>query len=489
MKLELLEREARRKEKELKYSQYANELVEEERKKKNLNKNPKYKDLPEYEILEKMGEGAFSIVYKARDINTNEYVAVKVIRKYQMDKKQQLLVLKEVTIMRQLNHPNVVRFVKFVDSEEFYFIVQELVSGGEIFSEIVKYTYFSEDLARHVVLQLANAIRYLHKEVGVVHRDIKPENLLFEPIDFVPSKNVRYRKSDDPNTKQDEGEFIYNVGGGGIGTVKLADFGLSKQIWEHNTKTPVGTIGYTAPEIVRDERYSTQVDMWGIGCILYTLLCGFPPFYDERIETLTEKVARGQFQFLQPWWDEISYGAKNCVSRLLTVDPRQRYTIDEFLNDPWILNYIYKCKRYELQTKSQVEQEKSNNEAEPYKPSKAAYELYTPITQKKKNPFNSVKVQNNPSLYSPAAVALRDAFDVSNAVNRKREEEEFLKQTVIPEDIMEEDSDEETGNYTVSNLPKPAELQGGNLFDLNLDGSTILGRRNKKKEIPVVITH
>jgi serine/threonine-protein kinase RCK2 len=100
--------------------------------------------------------------------------------------------------------------------------------------------------------------------------------------------------------------------------------------------TPCGTVGYTAPEIVKDERYSKSVDMWALGCVLYTLLCGFPPFYDESIRTLTEKVARGQYTFLSPWWDNISKSAKDLISHLLTVDPVRRYTIDEFLHHPWI---------------------------------------------------------------------------------------------------------------------------------------------------------
>jgi len=100
--------------------------------------------------------------------------------------------------------------------------------------------------------------------------------------------------------------------------------------------TPCGTVGYTAPEIVKDERYSKSVDMWALGCVLYTLLCGFPPFYDESIRALTEKVARGQYTFLSPWWDPISKSAKDLISHLLTVDPVRRYTIDEFLHHPWI---------------------------------------------------------------------------------------------------------------------------------------------------------
>lgn len=134
--------------------------------------------------------------------------------------------------------------------------------------------------------------------------DIKPENILFEGIPIIPSKVPRARPYDEE--KEDEGEFIPGIGGGGIGRVKIADFGLSKIVWNEETMTPCGTVGYTAPEIVKDERYSKSVDMWALGCVLYTLLCGFPPFYDESIHVLTEKVAKGYYTFLSPWWDDIS---------------------------------------------------------------------------------------------------------------------------------------------------------------------------------------
>ncbi|KAK5709472.1 MAPK-activated protein kinase Srk1 [Elasticomyces elasticus] len=100
--------------------------------------------------------------------------------------------------------------------------------------------------------------------------------------------------------------------------------------------TPCGTVGYKAPEIVKDERYSKSVDMWVLGCVLYTLLCGFPPFYNESIQVLTEKVARGQHTFLSPWWDDISKSAQDLVSHLLNVHPDKRYDIKQCLNHPWI---------------------------------------------------------------------------------------------------------------------------------------------------------
>ncbi|KAF1855240.1 hypothetical protein Lal_00045039 [Lupinus albus] len=158
-----------------------------------------------------------------------------------------------------------------------------------------------EELSRHVIVQVAKALEYLHEEKGVVHRDIKPENILFEPIPMVPSKHPKPKQPGDED-KVDEGDFIPGQGAGGIGRIKIADFGLSKIVWDNQTMTPCGTVGYTAPEIVKDERYSKSVDMWALGCVLYTLLCGFPPFYDESIEVLTEKVAKGQYTFLSPWW-------------------------------------------------------------------------------------------------------------------------------------------------------------------------------------------
>ena len=145
--------------------------------------------------------------------------------------------------------------------------------------------------------------------------DIKPENLLFERIPLIPSDEPIQRPYDEE--KMDEGKFNPGVGGGEIGRVKIADFGLSKIVWDNQTMTPCGTVGYTAPEIVKDERYSKSVDMWALGCVLYTLLCGFPPFYDESINVLTEKVARGVYTFLSPWWDDISASCMRPSSFLI----------------------------------------------------------------------------------------------------------------------------------------------------------------------------
>ena len=178
--------------------------------------------------------------------------------------------------------------------------------------------------------------------------------------------------------------------------------------------TPCGTVGYTAPEIVKDERYSKSVDMWALGCVLYTLLCGFPPFYDESIQVLTEKVARGQYTFLSPWWDDISKPAQDLVSHLLTVDPKKRYSIKQFLAHPWI--------------RQSQEQTYAASDAPP---------LATPLVSRQNPNYGHLGLtpmeqhqflvtpggsQRPMDFRSPGAMNLREVFDVSYAVHRAEEE-------------------------------------------------------------------
>ncbi|KAK4032409.1 kinase-like domain-containing protein [Parachaetomium inaequale] len=377
-------------------------LVAEENESKS--KFPHYPGLERWELLEKMGDGAFSNVYRARDRegNTGE-VAIKVVRKFEMNSMQRANILKEVQIMRQIDHPNIVRLIDFSESRQYYYIILELAPGGELFHQIVRLTYFSEDLSRHVITQVANALEYLHEERGIVHRDIKPENILFNPIPFAPSQNPQPKQPGDED-KVDEGEFVKGVGAGGIGQIKIADFGLSKIVWDNQTMTPCGTVGYTAPEIVKDERYSKSVDMWAMGCVLYTLLCGFPPFYDESIEVLTEKVAKGQYTFLSPWWDDISKSAQDLISHLLCVDPEKRFTIKEFLAHPWI----------------------REPGPTPRDERKAALSADQPLRA-----FDVSKLVDGEKRYdfrSPAAINLREVFDVGYAVHRQEEEGKRRKQ-------------------------------------------------------------
>ncbi|KAG0028273.1 hypothetical protein BGZ81_004900 [Podila clonocystis] len=399
----------------------ASRMIDEENRQRN--KLPVYPGLERFQLIEKMGDGAFSNVFKAKDTKSERVVAIKVVRKYDqsaqnrhlhrdMKKKPRVTeranILKEVQIMRQLKHPGIIELYEFSESEEFYFLVIELAPGGELFHRIVKLTYLSEDLTRHIIVQVAHAVRYLHEEKGVIHRDIKPENILFEPIPIIPSPPGA-RPDDD---KEDEGVFLPGVGGGGIGRVKIADFGLSKVVWNEHTMTPCGTVGYTAPEIVKDQRYSKSVDMWAIGCVLYTLLCGFPPFFDESIQALTEKVARGQYTFLEPWWNDISDSVKDLITHLLCVDPNQRYTIDQFLAHPWIkagLPAPSDAPEVNMASPPAFAENKLLSNVYAMTPGYGPQTPQTPYKRRAENPL------------SPG-IGLREVFDVSNAVHRMEEE-------------------------------------------------------------------
>lgn len=343
--------------------------------------------------------------------------------------------------------------------------------------------------------------------------DIKPENILFNPIPFIPSKNPKPKQPGDED-KVDEGEFIKGVGSGGIGQIKIADFGLSKIVWDNQTMTPCGTVGYTAPEIVKDERYSKSVDMWAMGCVLYTLLCGFPPFYDESIEVLTEKVAKGQYTFLSPWWDDISKSAQDLISHLLCVDPEKRYTIKEFLAHPWI--------------RESGPTPREERKTAPSDQAARAFDVNKLVEGDKRYDFRS-----------PAAINLREVFDVGYAVHRQEEEGKRRKQVgakagvsrlVGLDETLDEDeemADAGNGNSTQqleqsmrntqirdqenrgrdrerkAHPPPAAAEQRGygqhsaavaaaarqqvrernrqkGAFELNLDGATLLGRRGAK---------
>ncbi|KAI0170263.1 kinase-like domain-containing protein [Pestalotiopsis sp. NC0098] len=489
---------------------HISKLVEEE--KASRGKFPKYPGLERWELTEKMGDGAFSNVYRAKDLTGDAgEVAIKVVRKFEMNNMQRANILKEVQIMRQLDHPNIIKLIDFSESRQYYYIILELAPGGELFHQIVRLTYFSEDLSRHVITQVANALEYLHEERGVVHRDIKPENILFEPIPVVPSKVPKPKQPGDED-KVDEGEFVPGTGAGGIGRIKIADFGLSKIVWENSTMTPCGTVGYTAPEIVKDERYSKSVDMWALGCVLYTLLCGFPPFYDESIEVLTEKVAKGQYTFLSPWWDDISKSAQDLITHLLTVDPEKRYTITEFLNHPWIRQGAGPTPRDEKKAT-----------------------LGNGDTLRAFDPARLEGGDRRMDFRSPGAVNLREIFDVGYSVHRQEEEAKRRKQigakgqapsrlTDLNESEEDEKSDPEYVHKTDAsqleqrmrdtNLGKAQEQRGRErertekeargygqhsaavaqaarqqvrdrnrakgAFELSLDGATLLGRRKNQ---------
>ncbi|XP_029939778.1 calcium/calmodulin-dependent protein kinase type IV [Salarias fasciatus] len=256
-----------------------------------------------YTLSSELGRGATSIVYRCEEKQTQKPYAVKVLKKT-IDKK---IVRTEIGVLLRLSHPNIIELKEIFETDTDIALVLELVTGGELFDRIVERGYYSERDAAHVIKQILEAVAYLH-ENGVVHRDLKPENLLYADLSL-----------DAP--------------------LKIADFGLSKIIDDQVTmKTVCGTPGYCAPEILRGNAYGPEVDMWSVGVILYILLCGFEPFFDPRGDQyMYSRILNCDYEFVSPWWDEVSLNAKDLVSKLIVLDPHKRLSVREALLHPWVL--------------------------------------------------------------------------------------------------------------------------------------------------------
>jgi len=258
-----------------------------------------------YELGKVLGEGAFAVVREARHRRTKESYAVKVVTKAKLSQADEDALIDEISILHHIKHQHIICLYKDYDDSMFYYLVTEMMKGGELFDRIVAKTYYNEKEARDVCKILFEAIAYCHSQ-GIAHRDLKPENLLL------------MSKTNDRD-------------------IKIADFGFATKVTsEECLKTQCGTPGYVAPEILRGVPYGTQSDMWSLGVIAYILIGGYPPFIDENQRELFRKIKRGAYEFHFEYWENISREAKDLISALLTVNPKQRLSAQYALKDKWI---------------------------------------------------------------------------------------------------------------------------------------------------------
>lgn len=257
-----------------------------------------------YKFGKELGTGNFAVVKLATKRDTGAKFAIKIIDKALCAGKEDMIDM-ELAVLRQASHPNIVGMHEYFDTPEKLYLVLDYVEGGELFDRIVDEGNFTEKDASRIARQMTEAISYLHK-LNIVHRDLKPENLLFA-----------HRENTD--------------------RIMVTDFGLAKLIDDETTlKTACGTPNYVAPEILMQRGYSKEVDVWSLGVILYILLCGYPPFYDESDAVLFEIIMKGKFDFDERYWRDISKEAKSLIRNMLHVDPRKRLTTEQVLSHPWI---------------------------------------------------------------------------------------------------------------------------------------------------------
>uniref|UniRef100_A0A673HNH5 calcium/calmodulin-dependent protein kinase n=1 Tax=Sinocyclocheilus rhinocerous TaxID=307959 RepID=A0A673HNH5_9TELE len=260
----------------------------------------------EYQLYEELGKGAFSIVRRCVKKSTSQEYAAKIINTKKLSARDHQKLEREARICRLLKHSNIVRLHDSIAEEGFHYLVFDLVTGGELFEDIVAREYYSEADASHCINQILESVSHIHQH-DIVHRDLKPENLL------LASKMKG-------------------------AAVKLADFGLAievqgdQQAWFGFAGTP----GYLSPEVLRKDPYGKPVDIWACGVILYILLVGYPPFWDEDQHKLYQQIKAGAYDFPSPEWDTVTAEAKNLINQMLTINPAKRITADQALKHPWV---------------------------------------------------------------------------------------------------------------------------------------------------------
>lgn len=261
-----------------------------------------------------LGKGSFATVHLAVHKISKKRYAAKIIHRKDMSVTVIRALTSEIEILRSIQHPSIVFVREIFGSTDVLendiptvSIVMELMGGGELFDRIIDKQFYSEREAKIALKQILEAIDYCH-DLNIVHRDIKPENLLY--------------------TNESE-----------TATLKLADFGLAVRMTPGVQLTHIcGTPTYVAPEVLKkvNQGYGLQADLWSVGVILYILLCGCPPFYDDDNNELFLLIQKAEFDFPDKFWGDVSEEAKDLVTKLLAVDPEKRLSAKETLAHPWL---------------------------------------------------------------------------------------------------------------------------------------------------------
>ncbi|XP_013778800.1 serine/threonine-protein kinase H1 homolog [Limulus polyphemus] len=257
-----------------------------------------------YDIKAVIGKGSFSRVVRVEHRITKQPYAIKLIE----TPKGKEAFEAELSVLRRVNHPNVIRLIEVFESNDKIYMVMELATGGNLLDRIEAHGYFTESDAARVLQMILCGASYLHS-VGITHRDLKLENLLY----YHPGNDSR---------------------------IMITDFGFAStrkpngNVFMH---TVCGTPQYIAPEIVARRPYTCAVDMWAIGVITYILLSGNFPFDAKQDALILKLVLKGSYNLSAEIWEEVSDEAKNFVQALLQCNPQQRMSAAHALKHPWIM--------------------------------------------------------------------------------------------------------------------------------------------------------
>ena len=261
----------------------------------------------DYKKLQILGEGTFATVYEAQNRITDIMRAMKIIKRQKRCSEQEKReITNEISILKTMDHPNIVKIFEFYSNKDSYSIIMEYCRGGPLVSEIKSYGPFDEKYTAYVMYQIFSAINYCHN-MNIIHRDLKPENIL------IVSKN---KSNNYPN-------------------IKIGDFGMSKVVEKNAIQNLfVGTIYYVAPEVIK-KKYNEKCDIWSCGVIMYVLLTKKPPFDGDMAEEIIASIEKGEYDLKSPPFDKISKSALDLIQKLLNKDVEKRISAEEALNHPW----------------------------------------------------------------------------------------------------------------------------------------------------------
>eukprot|EP00842_Homolaphlyctis_polyrhiza_P005051 jgi/Hompol1/5547/HPOL_004531-RA len=285
-----------------------------------------------------LSSGTFATVILVTENATKKKYAMKVIEKAK-SRGMEEQIIKEITILKRIQHPNIVRLYECYETRDKIYMQMEYVDGGELFDRIVNLGFYGEEDARTLVKNILEAVKYLH-EAGLIC--VRADNALKTNSLSYSARRVSVINMADifiSNPSDLKPENLLMASKEEHAAVKLADFGLSTIVTSDSMlKTSCGTLTYCAPEILRGEKYGKPVDLWSTGVISYILLSGYPPFWDKEEAAMMELTLRGKFTFFSPDWDEISDTAKDFITKLIQVDPLKRLTAVQALQHKWIMN-------------------------------------------------------------------------------------------------------------------------------------------------------
>ena len=273
-----------------------------EEKLKEIEGLPKY--IGPYEIIEKIKDGGYSKIYKAKSYYTGDFVAIKAIDKscFQETVEDVLLMIRQTEVLKILKHRNLISLYEIFETTKYFYLIMDYLPNGDLIEKIIKQKRFKEEEALNIFSQLVDALYYMHQN-EICHRDIRTEKIVF-----------------DANNKPKLVGFSYST-----------FYDKGKKI-----KDNYGSLCYACPEIIQNEYYNPELaDVWSLGVVLYVMICGYLPFSEEDDEVNKELIINGEVEYPP----EVSNKAKDLLKHMLDVNPNKRYNFQRIIKHPWFKPY------------------------------------------------------------------------------------------------------------------------------------------------------